>query len=352
MAAVEGVRLRTESQRVVDAAPGGNDDGRLDPGETITLPVTLLNAGRDGATGVTGALTSNRPTWARITRPSALWPDLPSREAAESLAPHFELTLFPEAACGERVTFTLTADSATSEPSDSFFTLPIGNPNRDYPDGPPADIPAAAFDFVSSPLVIGDEVNVAEMDVSVDIRHGNIGELRVFLVSPSGTQVVLHDRSSEGTSDLIARFDLDRPGSLGDFVGEPAQGEWTLAISDTRNSGVPAGRLEGWTLHLTGDSALSCSPRECGEPTPAAIDPGLSLQKAGEDVTFAWPTLAGTSGYHVLRATTPLFDDPRLVGRTEGATTLDATGEAVPGEPGTVQWYVVRAINSCGWEGP
>ncbi|MEE4299460.1 MAG: S8 family serine peptidase, partial [Pseudomonadales bacterium] len=229
VAAVEGVRLRGDGQRIVDEAPGGNDDGRFDPGETITLPVTLLNAGRDNATGVTGGLTSNKPNLARITRPSAIWPDLPSREAAESIAPHFEVTLFPEAACGERVTFTLTADSETSDPSDSFFTLPIGDPRRDYPDGAPADIPPAAFDFVSSALVISDVVNIEEIDVSVDIRHGNIGELRVFLVSPSGTQVVLHDRSSEGTSDLIARFDLDRPvdgpGSLSDFVGEPAPGE-------------------------------------------------------------------------------------------------------------------------------
>ncbi len=43
-------------QTVIDSPPGGNNDGKLDPGETADLVVTLQNMGRVGVSGVTAVL--------------------------------------------------------------------------------------------------------------------------------------------------------------------------------------------------------------------------------------------------------------------------------------------------------
>ncbi len=45
-----------QSRTIVDSPPGGNGDGRLDPGETAGLIVSLWNAGRAGVSNVTGVL--------------------------------------------------------------------------------------------------------------------------------------------------------------------------------------------------------------------------------------------------------------------------------------------------------
>ncbi len=45
-----------QSQTVIDSPPGGNADGKLDPGEYADLVVTLKNIGRAGVSGVTAKL--------------------------------------------------------------------------------------------------------------------------------------------------------------------------------------------------------------------------------------------------------------------------------------------------------
>ncbi len=54
--AVNAPAIAYQSQTVLDSPPGGNNDGKLDPGESAGLLVTLKNAGRVGLANVTAVL--------------------------------------------------------------------------------------------------------------------------------------------------------------------------------------------------------------------------------------------------------------------------------------------------------
>ncbi|MGQ9679110.1 MAG: M14 family zinc carboxypeptidase, partial [bacterium] len=64
--AIEGLEVNAPAlvfhhKSVIDSPPGGNGDGKLDPGESASLVVGLQNAGRVGVTGLTGVLRSSSP---------------------------------------------------------------------------------------------------------------------------------------------------------------------------------------------------------------------------------------------------------------------------------------------------
>ncbi|GAB4223227.1 MAG: hypothetical protein Kow0062_22880 [Acidobacteriota bacterium] len=355
VATAVGVRLGHDGHRVLDDGPLGNGDGRLDPGETIVLPVSLANRGDEDATTVRGILANGQPSWGRILRRDGAWPDIASRSSAESLPPHFELVLFPEAPCGEALPLELAAVSDAGPADPIGFGVEVGNRLRDYANDDDLTIPAFQLGFVESTIEIPDDVRVAEMDVTLDVLHEDVGELRIALVSPAGTQVVLHDHSREGERDIHARYDRDRrpdgPGSMDDFVGESAQGTWTLVLGDNRNTAVPAGRLDRWELNLRADRALECAPLACPDAKPGEVPAGLTVERSGDDLAFSWPETAGAAGYHLLEDTDPAFPAPRLADRTDGATTLVLPG-AAPADGTALRAWLVRATNSCHWEGP
>ncbi len=219
-----GAQLVHQSERLLDAAPLGNDDGALDPGETATLAVTLRNSGDGPATAVTARLEGADSAFLRIGRDESAFPGLGASASAESQAPHFELTLLPNAPCGQTLAFTLVADAAEiSSPQRSPFTLSVGG----------------------------------------------------------------------------------------------------------------------------GDA---CVPLTCPDAAPVDEVEELLVHREDADLVFAWNALADAAGYHVLRADAVEFGAPLLVGRSDGALSLRAPGEA--GVDATLTHYLVRGTNSCHWEGP
>lgn len=84
--------------------------------------------------------------------------------------------------------------------------------------------------------------------VHVDITHTYIGDLRVELVSPSGTAIVLHDQTGGGTDNLIADFAIDQVSELGRLRGETCKGPWRLRVTDF--AAVDIGKMNYWALYL------------------------------------------------------------------------------------------------------
>jgi len=70
---------------VVDSEPGGDNDGRLDPGETAKLLVTLRNSGGAACNNVTGRF---RAYDTRLTAPdsTSAWGDIPAGDSATNTA--------------------------------------------------------------------------------------------------------------------------------------------------------------------------------------------------------------------------------------------------------------------------
>ena len=113
-------------------------------------------------------------------------------------------------------------------------------PALSIPDNNPAGIDAS--------IDITTAGNVREMDVWVDITHTWIGDLRVTLTSPSGTSVLLHDRSGGSRDNLITIYDLEALPAISAFLNTPGAGTWTLSVSD--NAGRDTGKLNAWGLRM------------------------------------------------------------------------------------------------------
>lgn len=122
----------------------------------------------------------------------------------------------------------------------------------------PDNNPAGVTSVVNVPAAFC----VGDVNVSVNIPHTYIGDLIVELVSPTGVTVRLHNRTGGSADNLVRAYDQgvvnpDGPGSLDNFNGLPAQGNWTLRVSD--NAGSDLGNIASWTLSIA-QSSVACPP--------------------------------------------------------------------------------------------
>ena len=122
-----GGGLRYAGSVVDDSGPQANGNGRIDPGETVTLRLDLLNLRRQAASAVAAGLFSEAFQHAAVTGPSAEFPDIAPAGSAGSLAPHFELAVSPDAPCGGSLPFSLRASDASGT-SETTFSVAIGTP--------------------------------------------------------------------------------------------------------------------------------------------------------------------------------------------------------------------------------
>jgi subtilisin-like proprotein convertase family protein len=102
----------------------GHANGTWDPGERVQLKVGIANDGTDALTGITGTLSSTTPGVV-MTDGTAEFPTIAAGASADSIAPHFTVTLPQSLACGSLVSFGLTIQSAQGSWSGSF-THPVG----------------------------------------------------------------------------------------------------------------------------------------------------------------------------------------------------------------------------------
>ncbi len=121
-----------------------------------------------------------------------------------------------------------------------------------YTASPAMAIPDFNQDGVSSVITVSDEGIINSLNIDAVIEHPSVGHLEVTLTSPGGTTVYLHNHTGASADDLIGNWPsnllVDGPGSLDDFLGEVAQGDWTLHIADTQFGAV--GTFQSWGLNL------------------------------------------------------------------------------------------------------
>lgn len=344
--------LAIAGRTIQDAPPLGNGDGVADPGETITMPVSLRNASTSPVTGIAGALSSDQPALVKVTDRDALFPDLAAGATASSLAPHYRYTLSPAATCGQTIRFTLDTSSSVGN-GEGTFTVPVGRSHIDDPAGGlPLTIPKNNVSGATAAVTVAETFTIANVTVSVDIGHRNVGELVVTLRSPAGTTVTLHNKSHAGTADIVATYDTDRPpdgpGTMNAFDGQNAHGTWTLTAIDDVGGSTPAGQIRGVTLRLDATAPIACTPLNCATPAPGAVADDVALApENGTDLRLTWSPVASASSYRIWRSALPTFAGEVLVATASG-TTLVLAGELASPDG----YYEVRAVNTCEWEGP
>gem|GEM_PF-776435 len=111
---------------VISDPPPGNNNGGLDPGESVTLTPTLRNNGWVNATGISAQLICSDP-YLTITTGTAAFPNLNAHAQAASSTP-YALSVSPACPLEHSVTFGLLWTCAQSYSDTAFFTLIVGDP--------------------------------------------------------------------------------------------------------------------------------------------------------------------------------------------------------------------------------
>jgi subtilisin-like proprotein convertase family protein len=150
-----------------------------------------------------------------------------------------------------------------------------------YPIGAIPDGSPAGVSFVGTYDAAPAGSTVSGLTVSLNISGGFNGDLYAYLVSPNGTLVMLMNQPgvslngfgasgagmnltlTDSTSDLNYHGSIqdvtsgsyltgsyNAAGSLANFNGSPADGNWTLYFADLANGGGTS-LVEGWSLNIT-----------------------------------------------------------------------------------------------------
>lgn len=111
--------LAYESLVIDDSA--GDGDGAAEPGETVTMRVSLINERWDAATNVTATLMSMTPGVQVLLAGSTTFPDVPGDGIVESEPPHYSVYVEPTVTCGTRAHFTLSIECDQGTFSDNCY---------------------------------------------------------------------------------------------------------------------------------------------------------------------------------------------------------------------------------------
>jgi subtilisin-like proprotein convertase family protein len=222
-------------------------NGVVVPGEEVDLSLTVKNSGTLVATRVLGTL-SSLDQQATLVMASSEYPDLePGQSSANSAT--LRIKVNPNAPCGTLLKLQLTVqydDQSVSFPVELRLGQAQGvalssTPNLAVPDADPKGI-IDAIDVTSNGTVSD------QFKVGVNVKHSYRGDLKVILISPSGKQVILHDRSGIGADDVIGTYPttLQPKEPLSKILGEPLSGKWQLQVADLASSDV--GTFASWNL--------------------------------------------------------------------------------------------------------
>ncbi len=204
-----------------------------------------------------------------------------------------------------------------------------------------------------SQVTIDDLRAIERLLVRVDIEHPVRGDLRIDLVAPDGTTLLLQQVSIERAPGVHATFGLDADPveSLSNLRGRSAAGTWTLRVSDLRARDT--GRLLAWGLLIQFAGEVPRSSRPSGGPrqmipvvahrfgaNDTAFRSDVRLANPGRDpvrVTLVF-TPSGEDGLTTFAAidvvaaagqTVALDDVVRSAFGTTGSGSLEVLGEAV-----------------------
>lgn len=93
---------------------------------------------------------------------------------------------------------------------------------------------------------------IVSFEVSLEITHPSIGELKAVLVMPSGEELLLHNRTGYGKRDLKKTFSTESDEVLLPAVNKEMKGVWTLKLTD--QAAGNEGSLDIWGLCIKYES--------------------------------------------------------------------------------------------------
>ncbi len=173
-------------------------------------------------------------------------------------------------------------DAAAAVAEAMSRTQQTGNEVFQGSSSPDRSIPDNSARGIKDKIHCAQQFAISAIAVDIDITHTYIGDLRITLTSPAGTEVLLHDRTGGSANDLHTRFDIRSTPALHALAGQPVNGDWTLHVQDL--AAVDRGRLATWSLAISGQTDRSIQVEESpGVIIPDNVQGGIerSLMVAG-----------------------------------------------------------------------
>jgi subtilisin family serine protease/subtilisin-like proprotein convertase family protein len=133
---------------------------------------------------------------------------------------------------------------------------------------------------------VPDSFAISDLNVNLSVDHTYVSDLRIRLISPSGTSVQLVNRRGGARDNLRVQFDDEATSAIGAatgdlsgtfrpetalsaFDGQNARGRWTLEVTDVASWDV--GKFNSLTLQFnSGSSSAASSGGTSGSPTVPA----------------------------------------------------------------------------------
>lgn len=135
------------------------------------------------------------------------------------------------------------AGSWVNRPAVASFTSAVTSPtSAAIPDNNPTGVSSSINVSGQGPLI------VERVQVVLNAPHARIGQLRITLTSPSGTNVTLAGLRNDDTPGGYANFTFSPVA----FWEERAAGTWTLKVADEVASPVATGSFANWQLKIFG----------------------------------------------------------------------------------------------------
>jgi subtilisin-like proprotein convertase family protein len=176
-------------------------------------------------------------------------------------------------ACGTEYGYRVRATNNTgSSDWSNIDTTTPGSAKRFTYEGSPVSI--IDLGTVTVELPVPDAATISDIDVQLDVLHGWVADLDMYLISPAGTRVLLVDdegTSGDNFSGTIFDDEAVQPitsasapftghfqpeGSLAAFDGENTSGTWILEVTD--DTQYVAGTITNVALDIT-TSSMFCA---------------------------------------------------------------------------------------------
>ena len=362
-AGICGTQLVYDSSQVLG-------DGAITANDCNDLSVTLRNIGNLPATGIHTTLVTSTPG-VLVYQPNSAYPDIAGAGSTGTDITLFRISTTPEFQCGTTISLLIVA-SADQGLYEMPFEIPTGQAGATHRFDNNTPLPIPDLATVESPIGVSGILGpIEKVTVLLHINHTFDSDLRMELVAPNGTTVLLCDKRgasghnfglsctpdglrttfadsapvsiSVGTAPFVGAYKPETPLSVySGTSGVAVNGTWRLRLTDLRPE--DAGNLECWSLIL---SQPACIPGtgQCGADLAISKSASATTVPAGEpyaysiEVTNVGPDVAEDV---VVSDTLPLGVEVLTSATTQGS--LAFTGNVLTGHLGTMPPHVTAVI--------
>ncbi|MFN2514712.1 MAG: carboxypeptidase regulatory-like domain-containing protein [Pyrinomonadaceae bacterium] len=306
--------------------------GTIDPGETVTVDLTLRNVGSADTTNLVATLL---PTGG-VTAPSGPLTYGVMIAGGSPVTVPFSFTADSLIACGGKIIATLQLQDGANDLGTATYTFNVGTLGNgtltnNYGTGNIA-VPIPDVSMVEIPITVSDTGSISDVNVRVRLNHTFDGDLAISLIHPDGTIIRLSSNRggagdnfgsgandcsgahtvfddaastaiSTGTAPFAGSFRPET--SLAALNGKASNGIWKLRVADTGAADV--GTVGCVQLEISrrrflccpfagGTSVIQAAPpttvtAESVSPSNGALDPdetvtvNFPLRNVGDGIT-------------------------------------------------------------------